>query len=183
MSQNMSMRAYARYRGISEGAVRKAINSGRITANADGSIDVDRANDEWRRNTDASQQRGEQRPVPNEAIASVREALGDSSGAQSPAAGGTTLLQARTANEVLKAQTNKVRLARLKGDLVDRSQAVAHVYKLARTQRDAWLNWPARVSARLASDLNVDAHQMHQVLEKAVREHLLDLGDMAVRID
>ena len=45
MSQNMSMRAYARYRGISEGAVRKAINSGRITANADGSIDVDRAND------------------------------------------------------------------------------------------------------------------------------------------
>jgi hypothetical protein len=24
---------------------------------------------------------------------------------------------------------------------------------------------------------------MHQVLEKAVREHLLDLGDMAVRID
>ncbi len=118
MSQNMSMRAYARYRGISDGAVRKAIHSGRITA-----------------------------------------------------------------NEVLKAQTNKVRLARLKGDLVDRSQAVAHVYKLARTQRDAWLNWPARVSAQLASDLNVDAHQMHQVLEKAVREHLLDLGDMAVRID
>ena len=183
MSQNMSMRAYARYRGISDGAVRKAIQTGRITANPDGSIDVDKANEQWRLNTDASQQRGEHRPVPNEAIASVRETLGDSSGAQAPSMGGTTLLQARTANEVLKAQTNKVRLARLKGDLVDRAQAVAHVYKLARTQRDAWLNWPARVSAQLASDLNVDAHQMHQILEKAVREHLQDLGEMAVRID
>ncbi len=81
MSQNMSMRAYARYRGISDGAVRKAIQTGRITANADGSIDVDRANEQWRLNTDASQQRGEHRPVPNEAIASVRETLGDSSGA------------------------------------------------------------------------------------------------------
>jgi len=183
MSQNMSMRAYARYRGISEGAVRKAVITGRITANADGTLDVARANEEWRLNTDPTQQRGEHRPVPNEAIASVRETLGDTMGTQAPSLSGTTLLQARTANEVLKAQTNKVRLARLKGDLVDRSQAVAHVYKLARTQRDAWLNWPARVSAQLASDLNVDAHQMHQVLEKAVREHLLDLGDMSVRID
>jgi hypothetical protein len=33
-------------------------------------------------------------------------------------AGGTSLLQARTVNEVVKAQTNKVRLARLKGELV-----------------------------------------------------------------
>mgnify|MGYP000063569344 FL=1 len=183
MSQNMSMRAYARYRGISEGAVRKAVITGRITANADGTLDVDRTNEEWRRNTDPTQQRGEHRPVPNEAIASVRETLGDTMGTQAPSLSGTTLLQARTANEVLKAQTNKVRLARLKGDLVDRAQAVAHVYKLARTQRDAWLNWPARVSAQLASELDVDAHLMHQLLELAVREHLQDLGDVAVRID
>ena len=39
------------------------------------------------------------------------------------------------------------------------------------------------LGAQLASDLNVDAHQMHQILEKAVREHLQDLGEMAVRID
>jgi hypothetical protein len=59
-------------------------------------------------------------------------------------AGGTTFLQARTANEVLKAQTNKVRLARLKAELVDRARAIAHVFTLARAERDAWLNWPAR---------------------------------------
>lgn len=61
MSQTLSMRAYARHRGVSEGAVRKAVNTGRITANADGSIDVQRADEQWQRNTDAAQQRGAQR--------------------------------------------------------------------------------------------------------------------------
>jgi hypothetical protein len=92
-------------------------------------------------------------------------------------------LQARTVNEVVKAQTNKVRLQRLKGELVDRSEAIAHVFKLARTERDAWLNWPARVSALLAADLGVDAHLLHVALENAVRDHLQELGDVRVRIE
>ena len=97
--------------------------------------------------------------------------------------GGTSLLQARTVNEVVKAQTNKVRLARLKGELVDRPQAVAHVFKLARAERDAWLNWPARVSAQLAAKLEVDAHTLHVLLETAVREHLQELGEVRPRVD
>ncbi|HMW49165.1 MAG TPA: hypothetical protein PKC70_12770 [Cellvibrionaceae bacterium] len=96
---------------------------------------------------------------------------------------GTSLLQARTVNEVVKVQTNKVRLARLKGELVDRSQAIAHVFALARTERDAWLNWPARVSAQLAAKLEVDPHLVHITLEAAVREHLQELGDLRPRVD
>jgi hypothetical protein len=98
-------------------------------------------------------------------------------------AGGTSLLQARTVNEVVKAQTTKVRLAQLKGDLVDRSQAIAHVFRLARTERDAWLNWPARISAEMAARLEVDAHGLHVALESAVRDHLIELGDMRPRVD
>jgi hypothetical protein len=97
--------------------------------------------------------------------------------------GGTSLLQARTVNEVVKAQTNKVRLARLKGDLVDRSQAIAHVFRLARSERDAWLNWPARISAQMAAKLEVDAHALHVALEAAVREHLIELGELRPRVD
>ena len=97
--------------------------------------------------------------------------------------GGTSLLQARTVNEVVKAQTNKVRLARLKGDLVDRSQAIAHVFRLARTERDAWLNWPARISAQMAAKLEVDAHALHVAIEAAVREHLMELGELRARVD
>ena len=81
-----------------------------------------------------------------------------------PASGGASLLQARTVNEVVKAQTNKVRLAHLKGELVDRNQAIAHVFKLARAERDAWLNWPARVSAQMAARLAVDPHAMHIII-------------------
>ena len=97
--------------------------------------------------------------------------------------GGASLLQARTVNEVVKAQTNKVRLARLKGELVDRPQAIAHVFKLARSERDAWLNWPARISAQMAAKLNIDPHTMHIALEAAVREHLQELGETAPRVD
>jgi hypothetical protein len=195
MSQTMSMRAYARYRGVSDGAVRKAVSTGRITPNADGSIDVARADQEWQLNTDSAPQRGVHRPVPNEAIQSVKQTLADSGvmthgsggsgmgGAVGGPGGSTTLLQARTANEVLKAQTNKVRLSRLKGELVDRPEAVAHVYRMARSEREAWLNWPARVALQMASDLQVPPHRMYTLLESAVRQQLIEIGEMAVQIN
>jgi hypothetical protein len=48
----ISIRAYARHRGISDTAVHKAIRSGRITPEADGTIDAARADRDWARNTD-----------------------------------------------------------------------------------------------------------------------------------
>ncbi len=183
MTDRLSIRAYARHRGVSDTAVRKAIEAGRITPNADGTINAAQADAQWSKNTDAAQQRGKHKPVSNEAIAGIRETLGESAGAFEPKGGGTTLLQAKTANEVLKAHTNRVRLARLKGELVNRDQAVAHVFKMARAERDAWLNWPARVAAQMAADLNADGHTLHVLLEKAVRNHLIELGDLTVRLD
>ena len=47
----VSQRAYARLRGVAMSAVQKAIASKRITPNPDGSIDPERANQEWERNT------------------------------------------------------------------------------------------------------------------------------------
>jgi hypothetical protein len=78
-----------------------------------------------------------------------------------------TFMQARTANEVLKAQERRVRLQRMKGELVDRAKAVAQVFKLARDERDAWVNWPARVAAVIAPELEVDPHHLHPVLEQS----------------
>jgi len=173
----ISIRAYARHRGVTDTAVHKAIRAGRITHETDGSIDPDKADREWARNSDA--------PRNGTATRAVKVAVPEGGG-DGPAAlptGGASLLQARTVNEVVKAQTNKVRLARLKGELVDRPQAIAHVFKLARSERDAWLNWPARISAQMAAKLNVDPHTMHVALEAAVREHLQELGDIRPRVD
>lgn len=185
----LSIRAYARHRGVTDTAVHKAIRSGRIEALPDGTIDSDQADVQWARNTSAPKT-GTQRPTVKVKVPEVdgdsagdRGGAGASSNTSSGGGGGTSLLQARTVNEVVKAQTNKVRLARLKGELIDRPQAIAHVFKLARSERDAWLNWPARVSAQMAAKLEIDAHTMHVALEIAVREHLQELGNLQAGVD
>lgn len=185
----LSIRAYARHRGVTDTAVHKAIRSGRINALADGTIDPDQADAQWQRNTSAPKT-GTQRATVKVRVPEVdgdgggeRSSAGATGNTNAGGSGGTSLLQARTVNEVVKAQTNKVRLARLKGELVDRPQAIAHVFKLARSERDAWLNWPARISAQMAAKLGVDPHAMHVALESALREHLQELGDLRPRVD
>jgi hypothetical protein len=182
----VSIRAYARHRGVSHVAVKKAIDTGRITALDDGTIDPALADEQWQRNT--LQLRKEPAPAPtSDATSGAKaKALPRETIAPMPAglsAGGTSLLQARTVNEVLKAQLNKVELAYRKKELVDRAQALAHIFKLARIERDAWLNWPARVSGPLASTLGLDTHALHVALDNAVREHLMELGELRPRVD
>ena len=191
----LSIRAYARHRGVSHVAVKKAIDTGRITPLPDGSIDPVVADAQWAANTtptrrsmaDAASDKttpqvsAASREIPQASAKVVRDAPEPPTPALS--SGGTSLLQARTVNEVVKAQTNKVRLAQLKGELVDRAQAVAHVFKLARAERDAWLNWPARISAQMAAGLGVEPHALHVALDAAVREQLQDLGDVQPKVD
>ena len=191
----LSIRAYARHRGVSHVAVKKAIDTGRITPLADGTIDPEAADAQWAQNTLQPRKAA----VPEAASAPEARAEAPRSAPpprQPPPAretadanvpplstGGTSLLQARTVNEVLKARLKQVELAEKKEELVDRAKAVAHVFKLARIERDAWLHWPARVSGQMASQLGVDAHQMHITLEAAVREHLIELGELRPRVD
>jgi len=116
------------------------------------------------------------KPVPEAAVGAVRETLREHG--EPVTTGAMTFIQARTANEVLKAQERRVRLQRMKGELVDRAKAVAQVFRLARDERDAWVNWPARVAAMIAAELEVDPHQLHTVLERQVREHLNELAEV-----
>jgi hypothetical protein len=127
------------------------------------------------------------RPVPEAAVGAVSETLREQ-GLPAPSATGgmgasadakgVTYLQARTANEVLKAQERRIRLQKLKGELVDRARATALVFRLARQERDAWAGWPARIAAMMAADLGISAHQMQTVLEAYVRQHLGELSDV-----
>ena len=181
----LSIRAYARHRGVSHVAVKKAIDSGRITPEADGTIEPNRVDLEWAQNTVSARKPATPKSTPAATAEPPRARAMEPAEPAAPvlSTGGTSLLQARTVNEVVKAQTNKVRLAQLKGDLVDRSQAIAHVFRLARTERDAWLNWPARISAQMAAKLEIDAHELHVALESAVRDHLIELGELRARVD
>jgi hypothetical protein len=164
-------------------AVKKAIDTGRITPLPDGTIDPDTADAQWAQNTLQPRKAAAPEKVSPAKARVLPEREVPEPGTPPLSTGGTSLLQARTVNEVLKAQLNKVELAHRKKELVDRAQAVAHVFKLARIERDAWLNWPARISGQMASTLGVDAHQMHVALEAAVREHLIELGELRPRVD
>ena len=191
----LSIRAYARHRGVSHVAVKKAIDTGRITALPDGTIDPDSADAQWAQNTLQPRKAAvpEAASAPEASIKATRSAPPprqppperETADAAVPplSTGGTSLLQARTVNEVLKAKLKQVELAEKKEELVDRAKAVAQVFKLARIERDAWLNWPARISGQMASQLGVDPHTMHVALEAAVREHLIELGDLRPRVD
>jgi hypothetical protein len=189
----LSRRAYARHRGVAENAVRKALASGRISIEPDGTIDPVKADAAWARATDPAQQRKRRepqpaetaapsatRPVPIAAVDAVRETLREAG--ETPAAGGMNYVAARTANEVIKAQERRIRLGKLKGDLVDRNRAIASVFSLARRERDAWVQWPARVAALMAAELRVDPHVMETVLEQHVRRHLAELSDVRVEL-
>ena len=178
----MSEREYAAHAGISRGAVQKARTSGRLVLHADGSIDAAASDARRAQATDPSMRRGQHapslRPVPEAAVGAVAETLREQGLPAPAAAGGMTYLQARTANEVLKAQERKMRLQKLKGELVDRARATALVFRLARQERDAWAGWPARVAAMMAADLGVGAHAMQTVLETHVRQHLGELAEV-----
>lgn len=52
MAKALTKRAYARRRGVSEAAVRKAVKSGRIAQRSDGKINPDVADRQWTENTD-----------------------------------------------------------------------------------------------------------------------------------
>lgn len=180
----LSIRGYARHRGVSEAAVRKAISAGRIAKKADGTIDPDKADAAWQARSDPARGRPtalKQKPVPRAAIESVRETLAES-GTPVPGSGAMTYLQARTANEVVKVQTARLRLQRLKGELVDRARAATQVFALARAERDAWLGWPTRVAALMAAELGSDSHTVQTLLERHVRQHLEGLSEIDVDI-
>ena len=170
----VSRRGYARHRGCAESAVRKALATGRITLEPDGTIDPKRADARWAATTDPAQQR----LVGPQVVGRPERQNGS---AAPPPGTGTAFLQARTANEVLKSHERQIRLARMKGELVDRAKAEALVFHLARHARDSWATWPARAAAVMAAELGVDPGAMQQVLESYVRVHLEELPE--IRLD
>ncbi|GAB4390350.1 hypothetical protein [Albidovulum sp.] len=201
--QGMSERQYAARVGLSRGAIQKAKAAGRLVLHEDGSIDAEASDRLRAETTDPSKTRKapatKLKPVPDSAVSAVGDTLREQGLAAPTTGGGTTFLQAKTANEVLKAQERRIRLAKLKGELVDRARAETLVFRLAREERDAWVTWPARVAALMAADLSEALEQggdaasgaskpavttalIQRLLETHVRAQLDSLADLRPRL-
>ena len=180
--QGMSERQYATLVGLSRGAVQKAKAAGRLVLFPDGSIDAVASDARRAETTNPSKTRKppapKLKPVPEAAVAAVGDTLREQGLAAPMVGGGTTFLQAKTANEVLKAQERRIRLQTLKGELIERDRTTALVFRIAREERDAWVNWPARAAALMAADLGVEPAAMQKALEKHVRAHLDELTEV-----
>ncbi len=121
------------------------------------------------------------KPVPTVAVNSVRETLRENG--QAAGSGNMTFMQAKTADMVMRAQLRKIELEERKKSVINRARTLDLVEELSRRDRDSLQNWPARISARMAAELGIDAHRMHNTLEKYVREHLEECSNREIRID
>jgi hypothetical protein len=157
----LSLRAFARQRGVTHQTVRKAIARGRLVPLADGTIDPAAAERTWPRGAPS-----ERHDVPHAAPAAGVGAGFD------PLA----LDRARAAKTVIDAQRARLELDHRRGALISRDLAVHKVFSFARMLRDAWLTWPARVGPQLAADLGVEPAVLVIALENLVRVHLEELA-------
>src|ERR1051325_2410402 len=109
----VSLRAYARMRGCSLTAAQKAIASKRISTLPDGTIDPERANQDWEKNTFA----GQTIHRAQSALPPVHE---------SPAASGdpvTAYLRARAVKESFAARTAQLEYEERAGKLIQATKA------------------------------------------------------------
>lgn len=161
-----SIRGYARHRGVSDKAVRKAIDAERITLDQNGQIDVTQADLDWEENTDQTKQN----------LMTVVDQ-------NSPAKDKNSYTKIKTAHELYKAQMTQLALQEKKGELIHKDMVKVQVSQLSRQVRDSWMNWPSRVSALMAADLDIDEHKLHIILEQYVRDHLNDIGEGKLNFD
>jgi hypothetical protein len=151
----MSLRAYARHRGVSLRAVQKALQSGRISALEDGRLDAEVADDNWARNTAPRPQLPSKPAKPpaspksahHHAGAPRREAT-DPPKLES----GLEYSKARAVRESYLARLAKIDFEERTEKLVSRDEMQVAAFNRYRTFRDGMLNIPDRLAAVLAAE-------------------------------
>ncbi len=175
-----SQREVARRLGISHTALQKAAQAGRIAQEPGGGWDVEKVRASLAASSDPARKTAAMvapaPPRPAFVTPPIPEPL------PTPSAGGSSFHNARTANEMLKAQERKLRLDERRGQLVEKARALMLVHRLAKEERDAILAWPARIAAELAAELGVDAHRLQTLMDARLRQHLAERNDVRVAV-
>ena len=161
----VSIRAYARTRGRAESAVRKAIATKRITPNPDGTIDPERADQEWARNTFAGQTL-HQATRPQVAFRNAPPPPRGSSGIpSSPEVSNdpvSAYLRARAVSETFKAKTAQLEYEERAGKLIQATKAGEYAAHWSAIVGDALSAYPDRV-APLVAAAKTEA-EIHRIL-------------------
>jgi len=109
-------------------------------------------------------------------IRHLREvAAGRSAG--DPEAPNLVLERARLARAQADAQERKNREA--EGELIEMEHAERVFFEAFRNARDAWLNWPSRVSPLIAAAIGTPIDPLIAALDEHVHQQLADLAEPA----
>lgn len=169
----ISIRAYARYRGVSHTAVHKAIKAGRITLEEDGTLDPEKADQQWQKNTNPIRQ----------GLMHKEDMTISQSHRPDHSLEYDKYVKARGDNEVLKVKIKELQLREAKKELIDKEKALAQIFSFSRTLRNLWLDWPAQIVPELASTFKIDMHQLQASLESLVKVQLKKISELPCELD
>ena len=158
---------YARRRGCTEAAVRRAVRDGRITL-IDGRIDPVAADAQWARNTRV---RAGSRPTDDANLSGSGTAGGRAGQAEDDEDTDSGYWKSRARRERAEAELAELKLRELQGQLVRADDWAAALAKRAAAFREGLLQIPARLSAQLAAE--ADQARVHTLLEDELR-HVME---------
>ncbi len=168
----LSLRAYAKHRGVVMSAVQKAIQSGRIATTPDGKINSDIADVEWKANTRQQHQR---RPTGTRVAARTSfTPFVEPERTETAGAGGLDYFRARAVREGYLARLAKIEFEEKTAKLISRDEVHVAAFTNGRLVRDNLLNIPNRLAATLAAES--DAEIVHQMLTVEIRKALDELA-------
>lgn len=172
---NMSLRAYAKHRGVSPSAVVKAVSTGRIHKEADGSINAAKADTQWGQHTRQAQASA---PSPRRPVAgAVSQALGAPSGAADEARS-VDYHKARAVRETYAARLAKLEFEERTGKLLNADEVKVKYFNLARLLRDRIQQIPRKVAPNIVAAVvaQPDQRVVEDLLMEAIREALEELS-------
>ena len=178
---SMSLRAYARHRGVALSAVQKAIASGRIHPEPDGSIDPIKADAQWDRHTRTAQPTTPRvttaRPPPVSQPA-AQPAAPPPMPQASDDARGVDYHKARAVRETYSARLAKLEFEERTGKLISKDEVDIKYFQLARQLRDRMQQIPRKVAPEIVALVvaDPDVRGVTDILDVAIREALEDLA-------
>lgn len=133
----VSIRGYAKHRGVSHTAVEKAVKQGRIRT-VDGKIDVEQADRDWNRNSS---------PV------NTPERPPRAAATPEPLVAGPSFAQSRAVREAYEARLAKLTWEERIKKLINADEMRVAAYNVSRMTRDRLLNVPDRVVGAILADV------------------------------
>ena len=167
----MTPTQYAVHRGCSPTTVYKRIKEGSVKQRGDKKIHAGTADENWNLTGQSVRVDG---TGPRVLMVADQSKLIESK---------TSIMQDKARNEKLKAEREEIKLAQLRGQLINKAQVLSHIESISRRNADSWLVFAQEVSVELADEIGCDPDMLFAHLDNAVRVQLKTVSELEFEIE